>query len=129
MSFEIQPNMLDLKFRSNPTHAFWVGKTACPTQASQDPAFTPIRVYGNAQKLEVENKNLKNETFMFSLNFDSSIGPLSYDPIIKNLNATGLHGKPRELTKAIVLAVAVAGTIAALFGLKSLFDQDRDRRR
>lgn len=129
MTFVIDANKFSLTFVDEASEAFWVKKGSCPKQASSECDFTPLRVHDNGKRLDVLNANKTIADYHFALNFNSTDGPVSYDPIILNKNGIEMQDPDEwQPGSAIALAAAVVGAFAALFGLKKLFDRRRRSR-
>jgi len=129
MNFVIEPNAFGLSFPAK-LEAFWVAETACPTTHNYHNEFEALKVFGGDRTLQVRNWNRVPCEYWYALNFNSTTdGPQHLDPIIVNLNSYEQAADP-DLSPGHILAIALAaaGTLAALFGLKSLFGK-RDRRR
>lgn len=126
MVFIIQSNDLDLRFAPDKMDAFWVSRTECPKTPSYDSEFVAKRVSGELRRLVVVNRNHIQCDYFFTLNFTSNIGPLQYDPIIKNLNGGGMHGDPDwDFGDVLSVVVSAVGAIALIFGLGKLFGKWR----
>jgi hypothetical protein len=75
---------LNLQFPDTPSEAIWIANgTSCPQGAGNADGEFSIGKPGK-KRLKIVDANANNGEFCYSLNFDSSSGRVSYDPIIKN---------------------------------------------